>query len=137
MYDKLSRHYCTQTVDSVMATISPFNLTVSAGETFSFICSVNVTSQSHMFTLEFNWFFGPMNNSLPVGVTVSPTTSNGSVYSSMLLFSPVYGFHEGTYTCQVGSKPSFAANTQLSVMVNPGKQREREREREREKERER
>ena len=103
-----------------VATISPTNPMIYAGDIFFLRCSAYIASPPDSLMPEFNWFVGQNNASLPAGVIVLLTTSDGNVHSSTLQFSPLQESHAGAYTCQIRNNPSFTGSTILRVY--PGEQ---------------
>ena len=91
--------------------------TETAEENSMIDCSADITTQSDSPTPAFEWFFGPINTSLPSGVTVSDVTNSGNTYTSTLQFSPLQESHAGMYTCRLGGNSRLAAST--SIIVNP------------------
>ena len=102
-------------------TISPSGSTGTAGETYLLTCSTTLNSGSTPFPSDvpsptFEWFIGPNNSSLPIGVTPMGTTFNNvDTYTSTLQFSPLSQSHAGMYTCRLG--PGRLANHAM-VTVN-------------------
>ena len=95
------------------------------GKMFTLSCSVNITPNpppEDVPSPSYEWFYGPTNNSLPSGVTVSNVTvsnvivsnvtNSSNTYTSTLQFSPMLVSHAGMYTCRLGG------NERLAVAVD-------------------
>jgi hypothetical protein len=61
----------------------------------------------------FEWFFGQTHSSLPSDVTVSNVSERGSIYSSILQFSPLLPHHADMYTCRLGGNEGLSANIKI------------------------
>ena len=90
----------------------------TAGEMFTLNCSANITPNplpEDVPPPSFEWFYGPINTSLPSGVTVSDVTNSGNTYTSTLQFSPLLVSHAGMYTCRLGGNERLAVDTNVTV----------------------
>lgn len=64
----------------------------------------------------FEWFHNPNSNgTLPSGVTVSNTSSDGNISSSILQFLSLSQRHAGIYTCRLGGNQRLAATINITV----------------------
>ena len=101
--------------------IGPVTITASggsntgiAGTSFSLVCSATVETLSDTPTPNFDWFFGPNNDSLPSGATPMATVMD-KTYISTLQFSPLQESHAGMYTCRLGSNARLAVNAVVTA----------------------
>ena len=94
-------------------------VTKIAGSQFEIQCLVAITPDPLPENVPFpyfEWFFGdPSNNSLPGGINVGNMTKNGSIYTSVLHFSPLHVSHNGTYTCRLRGNGRLEATTIVTV----------------------
>ena len=96
--------------------ISPEHQTTeTAGTNITLNCSFWLILPRNVVPPHFEWFFGPSNTSLPVGVTVSNVTNNSNTYTSTLQFSPLNQSHAGKYTCRVGGNQRLAVSAVITV----------------------
>ena len=78
--------------------------TENFGDTITITCSTEFVPYVYpppTVNVNFEWFFGPDNSTLPADIDVikSRITKNSSTYSTTLRFSPLQSTHEGMYTC--------------------------------------
>ena len=103
-------------IDPVTITASGGSNTGIAGTSFSLVCSATVETQTDTPTPNFDWFFGPNNDSLPSGATPAATVmGNNYSVTSTLQFSPLQDSHAGMYTCRLGSNARLAVNAMVTV----------------------
>ena len=100
--------------------IYPFgsSITSTAGMNFTLECSAVVTPNplpENVSYPSFEWFYGPNNSSLPLGISVSNVSRSGNSYISNLYFSPLRQSHAGIYTCRLGDNARLAKHTKLIV----------------------
>ena len=103
------------TVDfTPISTSTPFNVRVTAGESISLPCYVDITPHPlpvGTSTPEFEWFFGPTS-------LTSTTYNNNSTYVSMYVIAKVRERDGGMYTCRLRGNHRMAVSTM--VTVEPG-----------------
>ena len=93
------------------------------GETITITCSVEfVPHRPSAADVDFEWFFGPDNSTLPSDVIKSNIIKEGRTCSSTLHFSPLLSTHAGIYTCHfvyyaIGGNKSLTVSTAVSVGV--------------------
>ena len=89
----------------------------TSGKIFSISCSAEIVIKSDSPYPNFEWFFGPSNNSLPSNVAVLAVTRTGITYTSTLQFSPLLQSHAGMYTCRLGGNERLAEKTTVTVLA--------------------
>ena len=96
----------------------------TAGGSASLMCSATAVTiipnnplPLDVSSLTLEWLFGPNSNSLPSGVTATPTImGNDNSYTSTLQLSPLNQSYAGNYTCRFGGTPRLSAS--VTVVIN-------------------
>ena len=104
----------------VVQSPSGTNTNRTAGEiNYTLQCSADIRNDlpRNVPLPTFEWFHNPNNGTLPSasGVTVSNTTKNGNIYSSIIQFSSLSQKHTGIYTCRLGGNQRLAATINITV----------------------
>ena len=112
--------------------ISPETSIGSAGEYLNLSCSVDIRDINSLpQNMDFEWFYGLDNSSLPANVSVSNESlrvinirneSNHTyiTYTSTLQLSPLNQSNAGAYTCRLRGNKTLAANATVFVNIKAG-----------------
>ena len=88
----------------------------NVGQNHILTCTVTVASGVSSSLVQVNWSEGVSLSDSP-RVTISDVTNNGLQYTTMIIFSSLYGTDGGQYTCSASVDGFDKADNSNSIMV--------------------